>query len=240
MVMKIFLKHKKQFPKNNQGFIRYESKLFMVFKFKRNFGRDTRNFRTGFTLIELLVVFFIMVSILAVVIPGYLEYSTKLDLENLALDVALTIREAQAYGAGSKVSSAGVFDTPYGAHFDIRDNPTSFIFYEDTNNNNLYDDSVTDKVITPTYDIKGGYSINDLCGFKDGVGKECGNGMVRYLDIVFKRPNPNPIIQLRNSLTGGVIHGGEQDNAQIELISPDQATTSIKINSLGAISIGGN
>src|SRR3990172_12655861 len=122
--MKIFLKHKKRSLKNNKGF----------------------------TIIELVVVFFIMVSILAVVIPGYLEYSTKLDLENLALDVALTIREAQSYGAGSKVSSAGIFDIPYGVHFDIRDNPTRLIFYEDTNNNNLYDDSVTDKVITP-YDI---------------------------------------------------------------------------------------
>src|SRR3990167_2894651 len=130
--MKIFLKHKKQFPKNNQGFIRYESKLFMVFKFKRNFGRDTRNFRTGFTLIELLVVFFIMVSILAVVIPGYLEYSTKLDLENLALDVALTVREAQSYGAGAKVSTSGSgsFNATYGINFDLN-NSNKFFFFEE-------------------------------------------------------------------------------------------------------------
>src|SRR3989304_202002 len=108
--MKIFLKHKKRSLKNNKGF----------------------------TIIELVVVFFIMASILAVVIPGYLEYSTKLDLENLALDVALTIREAQGYGAGSKVSSAGIFDIPYGVHFDIN-NPNQFIFFENTDNSdNMY------------------------------------------------------------------------------------------------------
>jgi len=245
--MKIFFKYKTRPLKNNKGLVPLQIlqksfkklKLLIVDIFCFSKIRKSGKFVMGFTLIELLVVFFIMASILAVVIPGYLEYSTKLDLENLALDVALTIREAQSYGAGSKVSSAGIFDISYGVHFDIKDNPTRFIFYEDTNKNNQYDDSVTDKVITP-YDINGGYLINDLCGFKNGVGKECGNGTVRYLDIVFKRPNPDPIMQLRNSITGGVIHGGEQDNAQIELISPDQATTSVSVTSLGAISITGN
>lgn len=205
--MKISLKHNKRFPKNNKGF----------------------------TLVELVVVFFIMASVLAVVIPGYLEYSTKLELENLALDVALTIREAQGYGAGSKVSSVGVFDTPYGIHFNVND-PTHFIFFEDTNKDYKYV-SADDYEIDP-YEIKNGYAIDSLCATRGGS-ENCIAGGVYDLDIVFKRPNPDAIITIHNS-GGSIIGGGYQDSAKIELISPDQTTSTIAITSLGAISIIGN
>ena len=159
--MKIFLKHKKRSLKNNKGF----------------------------TIIELVVVFFIMASILAVVIPGYLEYSTKLDLENLALDVALTIREAQSYGAGSKVTlTGGFFDKPYGVHFDTS-NTSRFIFFENTNTaDNIYSGGDT---IINTLIIKPGYFINKLCTQTGGAGYVCG---ATSIDIIYKRPNPDAII----------------------------------------------
>jgi len=236
LIMKIFLKRKKRFHKNNQGFIPYESKLFMVFKFKRNFGRDTRNFRTGFTLVELLVVFFIMASILAVVIPGYLEYSTKLDLENLALDVALTIREAQAYGAGARVSSItpNKFDARYGVYFNI-DTPNTFIFFEDSAAGNDYRYVSGDKIIN-TYDIKSGYSIKDLCGSVGGGSYDCKGNNVRILEIFFQRPNPEAIIYVR-SAGGAIIGGGAQDFGSIELISPDQKVATTSVSTAGNISI---
>lgn len=205
--MKIFLKRKKGFYKNHQGF----------------------------TLVELLVVFFIMASILAVIVPDYFTYSSKLDLDNLTLDVALTIREAQSYGAGSKVSSAGIFDTPYGVHFNAND-PTRFIFFEDTDKNDRY--TSADDYEIDTYGIKNGYAIDDLCATRGGS-PTCTSGGVYDLDIIFKRPNPDAIIAIRSN-GGGILGGGYQDSASIKLISPDQITANINVTSLGAISIVGN
>ncbi|MBI4855209.1 MAG: type II secretion system protein [Acetobacterium woodii] len=204
--MKIFLKHNKRFPKNNQGF----------------------------TLVELLVVFFIMASILAVVIPGYLDYSTKLDLQNLALDVALTIREAQSYGAGAKITSGGSFSTGYGVHF-VKGG-TSFILFEnisDGNGNyNVY--SNADKTIQ-TYTMKNGYSIDVICDADDIT--LCKDGS---LDVVFNRPNPNAIIKVNKVVSGFFVDGfsGESATGRVDLISPDQATTSVVVESTGNISIG--
>lgn len=202
--MKISLKHRKRFLKNNKGF----------------------------TLVELLVVFFIMASILAMVIPGYLEYSTQLELENLALDVALTIREAQAYGAGAKVSLAGNFDTPYGVYFDINV-PNSFVFFEDRNLDSYYTLG-TDAIIN-TYTMKNGYLLDDLCAEVGGNPYVCVTGGIRAINIVYKRPNPDSIISMIDS--SGNPFGGWQDDVLIELISPDQTTIKVNVSGNGSVSL---
>jgi len=175
-----------------------------------------------------------MASILAVVIPGYLEYSTKLDLENLALDVALTVREAQSYGAGAKVSTSGSgsFNATYGINFDLN-NSNKFFFFEE--NGSLGYDNGIDFLINE-YTVKNGYSLYDVC-LSDGGNKECnkkGND-VRGTVIYFTRPNPDAIIYRRNN--GGNIIGGPWESASLEFISPDQATTTVQIRKTGAISI---
>lgn len=186
----------------------------------------------GFTLIELLVVFFIMATILAVIVPDYLSYSTKADLDNLTLDVALTIREAQSYGAGVKVNAAGNFDTAYGVHFSLN-NSNQFIFFEDTNGNELYTPSI-DTIIN-TYTMKSGYTINDLC--TQGAGSSnvrCKANNVNYIDIVFRRPNPEATISRNNIFLGD---DGSQDDAWIKLASPDGGISSVHATSMGRISV---
>lgn len=209
--MKISLKHNKRFPKNNKGF----------------------------TLVELLVVFFIMASVLAVVIPGYLEYSTKLDLQNLALDVALIVREAQVYGGGAKISSTatgGVFDMSYGVHFEKGAN--SFILFEN-NSDNVSDNKkryTSADTIIDTYTMKNGYNIYTLCN--DEIIDSCASPTVSEgsLDVVFTRPNPNAYIK-----TGGgpVTNGsaGFKSTGFVVFISPDQATTTVQVENTGSISI---
>lgn len=236
--LKIF-KGKRELPKTNRGFIPYESKLFMIFKLKRHLGRNTRNFRTGFTLVELLVVFFIMGTILAVILPDYLTYSTKVDLKNLALDVALVVREAQVYGGGAKVSSVAtgnVFNISYGVHFEKGLN--SFYLFENKSDGNGNENRYTsDDVIISTYNMKSGYSIYTLCN--DEIIDSCANPTVSEgsLDIVFKRPNPDANIKTG---TGSIVGGsaGNKSTGFIVLISPDQATTTVQVENTGSISIG--
>jgi type II secretory pathway pseudopilin PulG len=201
---------------------------YIKLRIKTKYGAAARS--GGFTLVELLVVFFIMASILAVIIPDYLGYSSKTDFNNLSLDVALTIREAQGYGIGAKVdSTGGSFNTPYGVHFDLN-RPSQFIFFEDTNKNNAYDEG-GDQVIS-TYTMKSGYSITDLCTLLGSSTQRCKADGVSYVDVVYKRPNPDAAIQ-RNNIA---IDDGMQDDAWIKLMSPDQATSSIHVTGAGGIS----
>lgn len=246
--MKNFLKYCKKFPRESGGFTPTPiSRNGSVMKM-RNGGNDSHTSyhkvfgeigvslqgKRGFTLVELLVVFFIMASILAVIAPDYFAYSSKLDLENLALDVALTIREAQAYGSGARVNQAGTsFDTAYGVHFEVA-SPNSFIFFENTSTgDNVYTPADT---ILNTYSMKSDYLIRDLCGSTSGGGEQCDiSGGVKYLDIIFKRPNPGAIITISNN--GGNPIGGLKDTARVEIISPDGGIKNIKVSSFGAISI---
>lgn len=205
--------------------------------------KKTSNTKKGFTLVELLVVFFIMASILAVVIPGYLEYSSKLDFDNLALDVALAVREAQVYGAGAKVSTVtpDKFDAKYGIHFDI-DNKDRFIFFEDSGVSSLRYDA-GDNILN-TYILKQGYSIFNLCGSKSGGGITCiedypappAAGSLYGLDIIYQRPNPTAALYIRNP-AGSNLNGGAQDSVYIEIISPDLTIATTSISQSGRISI---
>jgi|SRR3989344_1571593 len=211
----------------------------MIFKFNKNVRRDRRNFRTGFTLVELLVVFFIMATILAVIVPDYLTYSTKIELENLALDVALTMREAQAYGAGAKVSTGGDFNTSFGVHF-VKGEST-FIFFENTSDGNGNYDvySPADNIIA-TYTIKNGYTIDDICDSSDPslCDENETSPSLNVLDVVFKRPNPAAIIKTApepQTLVSGF--SGWQATGDIVFISPDRKRIYVRIQNTGNIAI---
>lgn len=72
----------------------------------------------GFTIIELLVVIFIFGVISSLVIFNYGAFKSDVSVENLAQDIALTIRRAQVYSAGTKGADSTTFPS-YGVHFNI-------------------------------------------------------------------------------------------------------------------------
>src|SRR3989338_1630750 len=84
----------------------------------------------GFTVIELLVVAGIISVLSIIVIVGQQAFGRGLLLANAASDVALSLRNAQVFGIGSRtvgtVSNAG-----YGLDFSIA-SPSSFSFFADT------------------------------------------------------------------------------------------------------------
>jgi len=139
----------------------------------------------GFTIIELVIVFAVSAVIFGVVVSGYPSFSNKAELENIALDIALTIREAQVYGVGVKETSVGTgeFDLAYGVYFDV-DNPTQFVLFSDIDNDQMYD--VGEGI--NTFLIKTNFRINLLC---EDIA--CGVSTQR-LDITFKRPDLDAVI----------------------------------------------
>src|SRR3989344_6228445 len=81
----------------------------------KGWRRFTRS-STGFTLIELLVVTAIIVIVTSLVLINNNRFGGTVLLQNLAYDMAPSVREAQVYGI-SVLSFGGEFDFGYGMHF---------------------------------------------------------------------------------------------------------------------------
>ncbi len=159
----------------------------------------------GMTIVELLVAMVIFSIITGVVLFNYGDFNSSLTIQNLADDIALTIRRAQSYAIGVRGSS-GSFDIGYGVHFRVTEynleNPNmlysgsnkSFILFKNSDEDipkykevgtNCEDASnclemlyirSTDEIEKVTYTTS---TETDLAGNET-------------LDIYFKRPNPEP------------------------------------------------
>lgn len=204
----------------------------------------------GFTLIELMVSLAIFAFMTAFLLARYGTFNQTTLLTNLAYDTAITIRSAQSYGlnvqgTGSGISSCGAeysigntcFQYPYGVDFQTA-KPDQFILFTDLNSNGEYDstgDANTTAEIVSTYNMNKGYSIAGLC-----VGSSptsCTS--VNQLDITFKRPIPDAIINGCTSATCGV-GSTWQDNqsyGQVTLTA-NNTIVHVTVYSTGEISVG--
>src|SRR3989344_4714141 len=85
--------------------------------------------RRAFTLIELLVVTAIIGVLSLVVVVNQGSFNRTFMLANTSYDIALTLRNAQTFGMGSR-SRDGSENAGYGIHFD-KNTPKSFILFAD-------------------------------------------------------------------------------------------------------------
>ena len=111
----------------------------------------------GFSLIELMVAVGIMTLINIMIFASYPEFSQKMALKRTSEEIALIVRQAQAYALGIKRTASGGDDYyGFGIHFN-KNNSKSLILF-------------TDSGLTPNkiYDA-GDYSVSG-CGT---AGTEC-------------------------------------------------------------------
>ena len=87
--------------------------MFRIFKKKLNNQRQK-----GMTLIELLVALVIFSIITGIVLFNYGDFNASLTMQNLADDIALTVRRAQSYAIGVR-GREGSFQVGYGVHFGV-------------------------------------------------------------------------------------------------------------------------
>lgn len=92
---------------------------FKKFSKKNNLFKNNTKINSGFTIIELLVVIFIFGVISSLVIFNYGAFRSDVSVENLAQDIALTIRRAQIYAVSTKGADNTTFPS-YGVHFSIQ------------------------------------------------------------------------------------------------------------------------
>jgi prepilin-type N-terminal cleavage/methylation domain-containing protein len=189
--------------------------------------------RKGFTLIELLVVFTIISVVASIVFTSQSSFNKTFILTNTAYDVALSLRESQTYGLGSRaVSSAS--NVGYGLHFDSN-SPKSFTLFADvspTSVCNKPDCQPGDGVYTHgadslvrTYTIGNGITLDYFCAYTSAW--VCTNGAVNSLDIVFARPNPTPNVHFNGTNTA--------TDACLRLASSQGTFRYVKVSASGQI-----
>ncbi|OHA26263.1 MAG: hypothetical protein A3D56_02295 [Candidatus Taylorbacteria bacterium RIFCSPHIGHO2_02_FULL_45_35] len=201
----------------------------------------------GFTLVELLVV----VSIVSVMSVITVLSSSKFDgtvlLTNLAYEVALSIREAQAASINVREFQPGTasatFSAGYGIHFfstlgsgaannrsyvlfaDLPIPPSSSGDHEYTGNENGGTEFVA------KYDTKRSNVIDRFCGVLTTGGEDCSGvvGGLTYLNIVFLRPDPDAVFRSNK----GFLYRA----AKIYVRSPQNVSKAIRVESTGQISV---
>jgi len=189
---------------------------------------------TGFTLIELLVVTAIIVVVSSVVLASNNRFGGVVQLENLAYDIALSIRQAQVYGIavqkfGTNCSAAGAkcYASGYGVHFNSAD-PQQYELYADVDKDGLFTVSENLDSQSP-YIIRNGFKISGLCAPQGTDAATCTQiSPVSQIDIVFVRPEPNAYI---------TTDGGVKDSARIILRSPRGDVMSIVVEQNGQIAV---
>lgn len=174
----------------------------------------------GFTIIELMISVGIFAMMTSLLLAKYGNFNQGILLTNLAYDVALTIRNAQSYGLNVKsaVRNDNRFEYPYGVNFTTG---KTFIFFADVNitPDFVYDEGADINLSKTT--IRTSSFIDKIC-----VGTPTCTDVLS-LDIAFKRPNPDAII---NGVTAN-------SYAEIVLKASDGSTKKVIVRSTGQIAV---
>ena len=193
----------------------------------------------GMTYVELIVVLSIFSLMSSVVIFNYGDFQTKIDIKNLASDVALKIVEAQKSSLSGKLPPptgqypyTSTWKPSYGLYFNPGSDNKSFIYFTDLDNtappqNGLFDGSDCTLECLEKITITKGNTISSLDVFYQGGA----TAQLPDLTVTFKRPNSGAILKSTSAFTGGVSY------AQITIASPKTTNALIKIYPSGRIQI---
>lgn len=166
-------------------------------------SRSSR-YRGGLSIIELLIVISIFTIITAVVLVRHSSFNSTTLLTNLAYDIALSIRQAQAYGISVRSVEGGTFRSAYGVHFDSSVSD-SYVLFQDLDLNGIYEVSE----FVEQYNLRRGHTIKNAC-----IDTSCFSGGLEDLDITFKRPNPDAIINGNSNANACIVVADADDTSQ--------------------------
>lgn len=210
----------------------------LKFKITQKYFKKSICLQVGMTYVEMIVVLSIFAIMTSIVLFNYGSFQSKVDIKNLASDMALRIVEAQ------KSSNSGLLPDPlrqalivnpstwkpaYGFYVSSSSNK-SFIYFTDLNENGALDDVVCrgdgeclDKVLI----TKGNY-VSSLNVYYQG---DTNPHSLNDLTVFFKRPNTNAIISSSTSFTGTVSY------VEMNVLSPQGQKAIIKVYPSGRIEV---
>jgi len=181
------------------------------------------------TYVELIVVLSIFSTMTSVVLFNYGGFQAKVDIKNLASDIALKVVEAQRASLSGTLPSQATTPTwkpSYGIYFDITA-PKQFIYFVDLNNANGYE---TTEAVS-TIDIT---KNNYIQGIQRCSGDTCVPASpISPLAIIFQRPDSRAVFKDSN----GETLTNDFDYIKISIQSPESATSAIKVYPSGRIQV---
>lgn len=212
--------------------------IFLKTKYKENLAG-------GFSLIELLVVVSIFLIVTTITLFKQSKFSSDILITNTAYEVALSIREAQVLGVGSKQQSGEQRKQAYGVYFsgyEIDKENGQFTQYSESPLSDVYSffyDAGDDRFI-----IVGGNNISltrsqrfrNICAIDTQGEKKCSSdsGPLKALNIAFVKPN------LDAKIIGQDSNGEKEEFSSAEIVvesSLGDKCRTITINSVGQIAI---
>jgi prepilin-type N-terminal cleavage/methylation domain-containing protein len=150
--------------------------------------KEKIKYNTGFTLIELIVVLAIFSVLSGVAMFNYGNLQTKVDLTNLANDIALQVVQAQNSASSGLLPPTGyipgdssTWKPSYGVYFDMT-TPKQFIYFTDLNSSHQFDGTDCSGECLSKYTITKNDSISEMRIFP-------ANNTIPNLTITFTRPN---------------------------------------------------
>ncbi|MEK7586016.1 MAG: prepilin-type N-terminal cleavage/methylation domain-containing protein [Patescibacteria group bacterium] len=164
--------------------------------------------QAGMTLVELMVVLGIFMIVAGLTIFDYGKFRSTVSLQNLADDIALSVRRAQNYAIGVRSSQSSVFTNGYGIHFTTATSSSdvlsgtskSFIVFSDISLNRAYNypagnascgSPTAGNECVDVLTITSADYISSIC--PNSVPANCASGS-SYTDISFLRPDPDAYI----------------------------------------------
>lgn len=198
-----------------------------------------RNYQKGMTYVELIVVLSIFSVMSAIVLFNHGEFQARVDIKNLANDVALKIVEAQkssifgtfpSLAQQALIVSLSTWKPSYGVYFNPLSDNKSFIFFTDLNSNNLYEGSdCTGECVEKISITKNNYISRLDVYYQDST-----TSSLNDLTVSFRRPDSTAFIQSSQiipPLPSPISY------VQITISSPSSAQSTIKLYSSGRVQV---
>ncbi len=196
-----------------------------------------RNCNKGMSYVELIVVLSIFSVMSSIMIFNYKDFQAKVDIKNLASDIALKIVEAQKSSLSGKlppslqynmISSPSIWKPSYGIYINRVSDNKSFIYFTDVNPiDNLYTNSNCSGECLDKITITKGNYISSLDVFYQGGT----NASLNDLTITFSRPNSGAVIKSSASFIFPISY------IQITIASPQAVTAKIKLYLSGRVQV---
>jgi prepilin-type N-terminal cleavage/methylation domain-containing protein len=190
----------------------------------------------GMTILELIVVLSVFAIISTVVIFNFGAFQAKVDIKNLASDIALQVVTAQKASLSGLLPSLAQqpseipgWKPSYGVYFNVVANNKSFTYFADLNDNAQYDglpctggnECLSKITITKNNFISGlmVYYLNST------------SASLNDLTITFTRPNSGAVFVSNSAILANVSY------VQITIASPLGITSLIKLYSSGRVQV---
>ena len=200
------------------------------------FLKNLKNFKLnrGMSYVELIVVLSIFSVMSVLIIFSYKEFQARVDIKNLANDIALKIVEAQkasVFGKFPRVAQqASITPTwkpSYGVYINPGSDNKSFIYFVDLNNNNIYEGGDCTGECVEKISITKENSISSL----DVFYQNSTSGSISDITLSFKRPDSTAVFRSSTGLNPNISY------IQITIVSPELVQSNIKVYSSGRIQI---